>query len=129
MKTPRNPGSIHAPFSTYSHQIELTNENRLLALSGQIGADPAGNIVEGVAAQLRQAWKNVGENLSAANMGYENVIKLTVYLVHNCIDTDTRRSLFTELFGSVSPCMTVLYVPALGDETMKVELDVWASSD
>ena len=129
MKKKRNPDSIHSPFSTYSHQIELVNEKRLLALSGQIGVDSAGNLVDGVADQLKLAWQNVGENLLAANMEYADIVKLTIYLLQDSIETDHRRRLFKELFGSICPCMTVLYVSALGDADMKVELDVWASAE
>lgn len=60
-------------------------------------------------------------------MTYEDVVKLTIYLVHECIDTAERRRLFKDVFGAVTPCMTVLYVSALGDASMKVDLDVWAS--
>jgi len=129
VKTKRNPASIHTPFSTYSHQIELVNEKRLLAISGQIGVDAEGQTVAGVSAQLKLAWQNVGENLHAAGMTYDDVIKLTVYLVHGCIDTDDRRTLFVDVFGGYSPCMTMLYVSALGDPDMQVELDVWASAE
>jgi len=90
VKKNRNPDTIHSPFSTYSHQIEIINENRL---------------------------------------SYENIVKLTIYFVNDSIDTDDRRRLFKELFGSILPCMTVLYVSALGDSDMKVELDVWASAE
>lgn len=129
MKKNRNPDTIHSPFSTYSHQIEIINENRLLALSGQIGVDRSGKLAEGVSDQLKLAWHNVGENLLVANMTYENIVKLTIYFVNDSIDTDDRRRLFKELFGSILPCMTVLYVSALGDSDMKVELDVWASAE
>lgn len=127
MKKKRNPDTIHSPFSTYSHQIELINENRLLALSGQIGVDASGKLADEVSDQLKLAWRNVGENLLAADMAYEDIVKLTIYFVQNSIETNDRRHLFKELFGSISPCMTVLYVSALGDPDMKVELDVWAS--
>jgi len=129
VKKKRNPDSIHSPFSTYSHQIEICNENRLLVLSGQIGVDPSGNMADGVSDQLKLAWHNVGENLLAANMSYENIVKLTIYLVHDSIKTDDRRRLFKDLFGSINSCMTVLYVSGLGDADMKVELDVWASAE
>jgi len=98
-------------------------------MSGQIGVDSTGDIVEGVSNQLKLAWQNVGENLLAANMTYQDIIKLTIYLVQDSIDTNTRRHLFGELFGSCTLCMTVLYVVALGDPDMKVELDVWASAE
>ena len=101
----------------------------MLAISGQIGVKPGGIIADTVADQLIQAWQNVGENLSAANMSYGDIVKLTVYLVDGCIDKAARRSLFIEIFGSITPCMTVLYVSALGEPLMQVELDVWASAE
>jgi len=129
MKTKRNPSGVHAPFSTYAHQIELNSEGRLLALSGQIGADTDGNIVPGVARQIELAWHNVGVNLKAADMDYDDLVKVVVYLVADSIDTNERRQVFKRVFSSVTPCMTVLYVSALGDPSMKVELDVWASAE
>jgi len=129
VKIKRNPDTVHSPFSTYSHQIEILNESRLLALSGQIGVDTSGNLAAGVSNQLKLAWRNVGENLLAANMTYENILKMTIYFVQDSIETNDRRRLFTDLFGAICPCMTVLYVSALGDPEMKVELEVWASAE
>ncbi len=128
MKIKRNPAAIHAPLSTYSHQIELHAESRLLAISGQIGVDREGSMTAGFAMQLEQAWANVRENLIAANMTEDDIVKLTVYLVPDSVGTAERRKLFSELFSSIAPCMTVLYVAALGDPSMLVELDVWASA-
>ena len=98
-------------------------------LSGQIGVDTSGTLAEGVSDQLKLAWHNVGENLLAANMSYENIVKLTIYFVQDSIQTNDRRQLFKELFGSINSCMTVLYVSGLGGVDMKVELDVWASAE
>lgn len=128
MKIKRNPTTVHTPFSAYSHQIELIKESRLLAMSGQIGVDANGVLAEGVAEQTRRAWQNVELNLLAASMTLGDVVKVTIYLVHECIDTGERRRLFEDVFGAYLPCMSVVYVPALGDQAMKVELDVWASS-
>lgn len=128
MKIKRNPATIHAPFSTYSHQVELHGESRLLAISGQIGADREGSMATGFTMQLKQAWENVCENLIAANMTEDDIVKLTIYLVPESIGATERRELFSTLFSSITPCMTVLYVAALGDPEMLVELDVWAST-
>ena len=98
-------------------------------MSGQVGADSKGVIAGSVTEQLKLAWHNVEENLLAANMTLENIIKLTVYLQHESINTNERRILFLSIFGEINPCMTVLYVPGFGDPDMKVELDVWASAE
>jgi len=51
-------------------------------------------------------------------MTYDDIVEITVYLVDGCIETDSRRTLFAKAFDSVSPCMTMLYVSALGDPDM-----------
>lgn len=53
----------------------------VLYTSGQIGLDPAtGTLAEGVAAQARQAMKNLGAVLEAAGFSYKDVVKTTVFL-------------------------------------------------
>ncbi len=53
-----------------------------LYTSGQVPIDPAtGNVVEGdITAQTTQSVKNVEAILSAAGMGFENVVKTTCFL-------------------------------------------------
>ena len=53
----------------------------LIFTSGQIPVDPAtGAIAEGITAQAEQSCKNVGAILSAAGVGFENVVKTTCFL-------------------------------------------------
>lgn len=53
----------------------------VLYTSGQIGLDPAtGALAEGIAAQARQAMKNLGAVLEAAGFSYKDVVKTTVFL-------------------------------------------------
>ena len=52
-----------------------------LYLAGTIGEDSANNIVPGgIEAEARRALANVGEVLSAAGMGFQDVTSVTVYL-------------------------------------------------
>src|SRR4051794_12532845 len=68
MRQPRNPESIHAPLGPYTHQIELDAPSRMLALSGQGGMTPDGQVPEDAGAQLEVALANVLRNLEAAQM-------------------------------------------------------------
>ena len=53
----------------------------LIFTSGQIPVDPAtGAIAEGITAQAEQSCKNVGAILTAAGVGFENVVKTTCFL-------------------------------------------------
>jgi len=126
MKTARNPKSTHAPLASYAHQIELSCDEKLLVLSGQVGVRQDGTSPDSTIEQLNLAWYNVGENLKEAGMSYKDIVKLTIYMVDQ-IDPTERRSAFASLLDEVRPCMTLLYVSALGTDRLKVEIDVLAS--
>jgi enamine deaminase RidA (YjgF/YER057c/UK114 family) len=51
----RNPASIHAPLTSYSHQIEPRGPGRLLVLSGQVGMAPDVRLPDDPAEQLELA--------------------------------------------------------------------------
>lgn len=59
MKIARNPQNIHPPVAPYVHQIEVTDPQRWLTLSGQIGMMPDGTIPEDATAQLKVALENI----------------------------------------------------------------------
>ena len=63
----------------YSPAIKAGN---LLFVSGQIPIDPAsGELVTGdIAAQTEQVMRNVGALLRAAGVGFEHVVRTTVFL-------------------------------------------------
>lgn len=73
--------TVQAPkaLGPYSQAVRWGN---LLFLSGQVGIDPAtGKLVEGgVAAQARQAFKNLEAVLAAAGINLRRLLKATVYL-------------------------------------------------
>ncbi|THB73449.1 MAG: RidA family protein [Desulfobacteraceae bacterium] len=128
MKTYRNPDSIHKPLASYSHQIELDASERLLVLSGQVGMRPDGSIPEEPVAQLKITLENIRRNLEAAGMAIKDIVKLTIYLVDQ-FDAAQRRQVLAEFFQDIEPCMTLLFVAALGTPGLKVEIDVMASAE
>lgn len=52
-----------------------------LYCSGVIGTGPDGKPPSDVQEEFRLAWKAAGEVLSAAGMGYENIVEYTTYHV------------------------------------------------
>lgn len=128
MKTFRNPSSIHKPLANYNHQAELSSSERLLILSGQVGMKPDGIIPEDSLEQLKVTLNNIHRNLEAANMGIQDIIKLTFYVVGE-MDALSRRDILNEYFQDHHPCMTYLYVAALATPTIQVEIDVIASAE
>ena len=49
-------------------------------LSGALGIDANGKLAQGMPAQARQAMDNLGAGLSAAGLGWDDVVKCTVML-------------------------------------------------
>jgi len=126
MKQYRNPPDVHPPVAGYTHQIEITGAERLLILSGQIGRNPDGSVPEDPVEQLRVAFENLERNLRHAGMDLSDVVKLTLYLVGE-MDPGQRGEVIASSLGEHKPCMTLVYVAALGSPPYRVELDAWAS--
>ncbi len=82
---PMSRKAIHSPsgpqaIGPYSQAV---SSGHLVFLSGQIGIDPrTGNLVEGgTEAEAEQVLRNLGAVLEAAELGFEDVVRLTIYLV------------------------------------------------
>ncbi len=77
MKEFRNPQDVHQPLGGYSHQVEITGNERMLVLSGQVGMREDGTLPEDPLEQIDLAFENIFRNLRAANMDVKDLIKLT----------------------------------------------------
>jgi len=122
----RNPQDIHEPVGSYSHQIELKGNERLLVISGQVGMRKDGTVPEDPFEQIDLAFENILSNLRAADMDVRDLIKITYYLVGE-IDTAKRREVVLSKLQGHQPCSTLLYVAALASPVFRVEIDAWAS--
>ena len=125
MKTFRNPEEIHPPLAGYTHQVEVTGDERWLVMSGQVGMTVDGTVPDDPIQQLDEAMQNILRNLHAAHMGVEDLVKLTFYLVGE-MDADSRRGVIEKKLEGHQPCMTMLYVAGLAASDYKVEIDAWA---
>jgi len=127
LKEYRNPPNVHQPITAYTHQIEIRGPERLLVLSGQVGRREDGFVPDDPSEQLDLALENLQRNLQAANMGMQDILKITFYLVGE-MDAARRREVIASRLTGHQPCMTLLFVAALANPIYKVEIDAWASS-
>lgn len=69
------PGAI----GPYSQAIQTGN---LLFVSGQIPINPATNelVMDNIQDEIKQVMENLKAVLSAANVGFENIVKTTIFL-------------------------------------------------
>ena len=76
-----NPETMHPP-TGYTHVVEVT-AGRPVYIAGQVALDPAGALVGpgDIGAQARQVFDNLRAALQAVGAGFEQVVKLTFYLV------------------------------------------------
>jgi enamine deaminase RidA (YjgF/YER057c/UK114 family) len=76
-----NPQALHPP-SGYSHVVEVT-AGRPVYIAGQVALDRSGAVVGpgDLAAQAQQVFDNLGAALQAVGAGFDQLVKLSLYLV------------------------------------------------
>ena len=76
-----NPEGMHRP-TGYTHVVEVT-AGRPVYIAGQVALDPTGALVGpgDIRAQARQVFDNLQTALQAVGAGFEQLVKLSYYLV------------------------------------------------
>lgn len=107
IKTPLAPAAI----GPYSQGILAGNT---LYCSGQIAIDPeTGSMVSsGIEAETERVLENLGAVLRAARMGYENVVRCTVYLA-DINDYAQVNEIYARYFSEAPPAREAVEVSAL----------------
>lgn len=101
-----------AAIGPYSQAVKV---NDWLFFSGQIALDPASGelVAGGVAAETEQVMANIEAVLKAAGVGFDAVVKTTIYLV-NLEDFATVNEIYGRYFhGEIAPARATVQVAAL----------------
>jgi len=120
-----NPKSVTLA-GKYSHGAEIPEGARVLFVSGQVGMDSRGKLQPTFEKQALQAWKNIGQVLKAAGMGYKDIVKITSFITDGrylMANRAARDQFITEPY----PAATLLVVQGLADPAMLVEIEVVAA--
>ncbi|XP_049819478.1 rutC family protein UK114 isoform X2 [Aethina tumida] len=112
------------PIAPYNQAVVLDNT---VYVSGCLGVDKDTNkLVEGsVADEARQALRNLGHVLEAAESKYENVIKSTVFL-NDIQDFQQINEVYKEFFKKDFPARSAFQVGKL-PMNARVEIEVVAA--
>ncbi len=120
-----NPPDLPAPVGPYSQAVLCEGPGRWLTLSGQVGIAADGSIPEDAAQQAELAWTCVTRALAAAGMGWEHVVKNTLYVVDRA-DLPALREVRLRHVGAHRPASTLVLVSGLVDARMKFEVEAVA---
>jgi 2-iminobutanoate/2-iminopropanoate deaminase len=120
-----NPHDAHAPAGAYRHAISTHGAGRTLYISGQVGVDREGVLVEGFAGQAGQCWHNIIATLAADGMTANDLVKVTTFVTDascaaelNCI-----RAPF---LGDARPASTLVRISALMQPGWLIEVEAIA---
>jgi len=97
-----------------------------ITCAGQVGRDANMQVVEGIEAQIIQAWENVKTVLTAAGAGFEHVYTMTTYHVdiHAQLETFIKIKDRYMLRRHPAPAWTGIGVSALSFPGQIVEIQV-----
>lgn len=111
---------------SYCQAHEVSGATRWLYISGQVPADAKGQVPADFRSQCQLAWANVQAQLAAADMGLDDLVKVTVYLS----DRRYRQENYEvrhALLGSRSPALTII-ITGIYDEAWLLEIEAVAAA-
>jgi enamine deaminase RidA (YjgF/YER057c/UK114 family) len=127
---PRAEKLFHNP--AYSHVV-VASGGRTIYTAGQVSTDERGEVVGAgdLAAQTAQVMRNLGLVLSSAGASYEDVVKITTYVVnyrpeHRPIIGQVRAPFFAK---GTPPASTLIGVAALAAPEWLIEIEAIAVID
>jgi 2-iminobutanoate/2-iminopropanoate deaminase len=121
-----NPDGVFPPYRSYSHAVEITGGASLLIISGLNGyLNDGATMPETFEEQGEIIWQYIGTILSAAGMGYENLVSLRTYLADPA-DDEANVQLRMKYLGDNKPALTVVCCRLL-DPRWRLEVEAMAA--
>ncbi len=119
IETDKAPAAI----GPYSQAVIMGNT---LFCSGQIGIDPKTNLLVpgGIEKQTKRVFENIKEILTKAEIGFDHVAKVNVYLQHMS-DFAVMNELYKTYFNEPFPARATVEVAKLPKEAL-IEIDLIA---
>lgn len=120
-----NPPNLNDPTPNgYSTAVIVPANARVAYISGQGGFDSTGGLSPDFAAQVAQAYANLGAALEGIGARPDQVAKLTVYVVdHDMSKLGVLTQNVIAMFGDRLPAQTLVPVPALAIAPMLFEVE------
>ena len=122
-----NPPELFPQYRNYSHAVEVSNNSRLLFISGLNGYLADGKTMpDSFEEQGEIIWRHIGTLLKSAGMTYENIISLRIYLSSPEYD-EPNVKLRMKYLGKNQPALTVISCQLL-EPQWKLEIEAVAAA-
>jgi 2-iminobutanoate/2-iminopropanoate deaminase len=123
-----NPENVFPQYPNYSHAVEVRGNQRLLFISGINGFFPDGKTMpKSFAKQAELVWEHIGSILTGANLDYENLISLRIYLA-SPIYAKENAAYLAKYLGIHEPAITIICCQLL-DPDWKLEIEAIAATE
>jgi enamine deaminase RidA (YjgF/YER057c/UK114 family) len=126
----RPDGLLNNPAYT---QVVAARGERMVYVSGQVAMDAAGELVGGddLAAQTEQVMQNLGVALAAAGASFEDVVKITTFVVDYRPEHRSAVSAVRSRYlpAENPPASTLVGVSALAAPGWLIEIEAVAVTD
>lgn len=121
-----NPVSgIYASGADYAHALEVIEPKRILYVSGTMGLNAHGRPGTDLDAQLVLIWENIRAILASADMGVDNIVRVTSYLTDRS-QVEVNQNARVKALGGRAVPTTAIVVQTLSDDWL-VEIEVIAA--
>jgi 2-iminobutanoate/2-iminopropanoate deaminase len=125
--TLHNPAGVYPAYRNYSHAAEVHGDARLLVISGLNAYAADGKTMPAsFDDQGEQIWQHLGTILRGADMDYQNLISVRVYLASPG-DREANTRLRMKYLGEHRPSLTVVCCQLL-DPAWKLEIEAMAAT-
>jgi 2-iminobutanoate/2-iminopropanoate deaminase len=113
--------SIEGAVGTVGPQSPAIRRGNILAIGGQVGADPrSGILCDGIHEQLRQAMTNVQDLLKQAGASFSDMVMIHVYLTEEGHFREMN-AVLSEFLTEPYPARTTVYTQLPPDFLVEVE--------
>jgi 2-iminobutanoate/2-iminopropanoate deaminase len=120
-----NPTTI-APPGRFVHGVEVPAGSRFCYTAGQVGRNPDNTIPDDFTKQTENCYRNIGAILAGAGMGFEDVVKATVFVTKH-ENVAKWRLIRDRILGDIKAGNTMLVVASLSEPEYLIEIEAVAA--
>ena len=122
-----SPPALH-PSPGFSH-VAVAEGARTIHFAGQVALDPEFNVVGGddLGEQTKAAMRNLQEAMGAAGVGWDDIVRRTIYTLHPTEFETITRAIDEVTGGAEHPAQTLVGVTGLAVPGLLIEIEATAS--